>query len=51
MSGTRADGGDLAETSGGRVIAVDRDETEPCEALTPGCCINHMLDDGDCEVW
>jgi hypothetical protein len=34
----------------GRVIA-DREETEPCEANTPGCCIDHRHDHGSCESW
>lgn len=35
-----------------RVYALDRDESEPCEALTPGCSIDHRLDAGDgCETW
>lgn len=34
-----------------RAIAVGRDETDPCEALTPGCCIDHNRDTGDCQTW
>lgn len=29
----------------------DREETEPCEAGTVGCSINHTDHDGDCEGW
>lgn len=34
-----------------RVYATDRDETEPCEANTPGCAIDHSVDLGSCEGW
>lgn len=34
-----------------RTIATDRDEQEPCQAGTPGCCINHNRDRGGCECW
>ena len=34
-----------------RAYADDREETEPCEAGTPGCCINHNIDHGSCEGW
>jgi hypothetical protein len=37
---------------GDRRIAWDREETEPCEAGTPGCCIDHMQDKGEgCDTW
>lgn len=35
----------------GRVYAIGRKETEPCQRLTPGCSIDHDEDDGDCECW
>lgn len=34
-----------------RHIAATRDEPDPCERNTPGCCIDHIKDDGDCETW
>lgn len=35
-----------------RAIAIDRDESEPCEALTPGCCIDHRRDQHEgCDTW
>jgi hypothetical protein len=34
-----------------RVRATDRREDECCEALTPGCSIDHSADDGDCDTW
>lgn len=34
-----------------RHIAATRDERDPCEAGTPGCCIDHNRDDGPCETW
>lgn len=40
-----------------RIIATDRAETECCEALTPGCCIDHGAesregrDRDSCETW
>lgn len=34
-----------------RVIVADRDETDACEAGTPGCCIDHNADRGSCETW
>lgn len=35
-----------------RVIDWDRDESEPCQAGTPGCCIDHDSDKGGgCETW
>ena len=35
-----------------RIVAVDRDEHESCEAGTPGCCIDHSRDRHDsCETW
>lgn len=33
-----------------RIIA-DRDESETCQAGTPGCCIDHSHDHGSCEGW
>lgn len=32
-------------------VAEDRDESEPCQAGTVGCCINHDGYDGSCETW
>ena len=36
-----------------RVIADERNESDPCEKLTPGCCIKHNDEDseGSCETW
>lgn len=36
-----------------RVVAWGRNEEDPCEALTPGCSINHSAEDGagTCETW
>ena len=40
-----------------RLIAVDRDAPEACEAGTPGCCIDHSAEQRryreqlDCECW
>jgi hypothetical protein len=35
-----------------RVYATDREETEACQAGTPGCSIDHSRDSGDgCETW
>jgi len=35
-----------------RVIAHDREESEPCERGTVGCAIDHTRDaDDSCEVW
>ena len=45
------------DLSFGRLIARAREESEPCEAGTPGCCIDHMTEqevayEGDgCETW
>jgi hypothetical protein len=35
------------------VTEDDRDETEACEANTPGCAVNHTASDADasCEGW
>lgn len=39
-------------TADGRPIAVDRAETDPCEAGTPGCCVRHLPgDNGGCDTW
>jgi hypothetical protein len=38
----------------GRRVATDRDESDMCDRLTPGCCVNHDDDDADhesCETW
>jgi hypothetical protein len=42
----------------GRIVATDRDESESCERLTPGCSIDHTAEsydgrlvDGSCETW
>ncbi len=36
----------------GRRIAWSRRETEPCEKLTPGCCIRHEPGaETECETW
>lgn len=35
-----------------RIVARDRAETDPCEAGTPGCCVDHGRDHGDgCDTW
>lgn len=44
-----------------RVIATYRNESDPCESGTPGCCIDHYVEDvlqdgtagghGSCETW
>lgn len=34
-----------------RVVAWDREESDTCQAGTPGCCINHNADHGSCEGW
>lgn len=34
-----------------RVYATGRDESEACEANTPGCAIDHARDNGSCEGW
>lgn len=40
------------ENENGRVIAWGREETDACEAGTPGCAIDHANDKGDgCETW
>lgn len=39
------------------IVAQDREETEPCERGTVGCCVDHTLslryrgDHGDCDCW
>ena len=34
------------------VTAEDRDETEPCQKGTPGCCVDHVVGtESDCEAW
>jgi hypothetical protein len=33
-------------------VAWDREETEPCEAGTPGCSVRHCPDGPDeCQTW
>jgi hypothetical protein len=41
-----------------RIVAEDRAETDPCQAGTPGCCIDHTAEaqrdraaDSPCETW
>lgn len=44
-----------------RIIAVDREESDCCDRLTPGCSINHdaerrrdgwlAAENGSCEPW
>lgn len=34
-----------------RTVAHERSARDSCQRLTPGCCINHNADDGDCEAW
>jgi hypothetical protein len=34
-----------------RVYATDREETEACQAGTPGCSIDHNTDPDACETW
>jgi hypothetical protein len=49
---TNTDGETPKPTLPARVIAWDREETDTCEAGTPGCSINHKLDQGDgCDTW
>lgn len=31
-------------------VATDRAEDEPCQRLTPGCCVDHRGDER-CETW
>jgi hypothetical protein len=40
-----------ALAAGQRLVADTRPEEEPCQAGTPGCCIDHTFDDGSCETW
>jgi hypothetical protein len=35
----------------GREVAWDRDETDSCEAGTPGCSIRHRRSGEACETW
>jgi hypothetical protein len=36
----------------GRPVAWEREETDPCEAGTPGCCVRHLPGDPEgCETW
>lgn len=41
----------------GRIVARNRRESDPCEAGTPGCCIDHMaeadagVDRDSCDTW
>lgn len=35
----------------GRVVAVERSETDTCEAGTPGCCVRHKGPADGCETW
>lgn len=38
----------------GRMIAEGRDEQDPCEKGTTGCCIVHSAESGEegtCETW
>lgn len=37
--------------AGDRVVAKNRPEGDPCQALTPGCSIDHSVDTGTCEGW
>ena len=33
-------------------IALDREEHEPCQAGTPGCCVDHDgANDESCQPW
>lgn len=38
-------------------VAEDRAEDEPCEKLTPGCCVDHAAADramgteSECQTW
>jgi len=42
-----------AVAHGARAIAWDRDETDACQAGTPGCAIDHAAEPrpGSCEGW
>ena len=33
------------------VVAEDREENEPCQRNTPGCCVDHSKTDHGCECW
>jgi hypothetical protein len=34
------------------VVAWDREETAPCQANTPGCCVDHTASpEHGCECW
>lgn len=36
----------------GRLVATWRDEHDPCERGTVGCCVQHEpAEDGGCETW
>lgn len=43
--------GELQWGSPDRTYAMDREETDPCEAGTVGCSIDHNNDKGGCESW
>ena len=32
-------------------VARDRDESESCERLTPGCSVRHGSEDSECATW
>lgn len=34
-------------------VATDREESEPCECGTPGCCVSHRQSPNydHCETW
>lgn len=34
-----------------RCYAAGRDESDPCQAGTPGCSIDHDSDRGGCATW
>jgi hypothetical protein len=40
-------------TVAGQRIAWEREETEPCQAGTAGCCVDHQPGDPEtgCETW
>jgi len=33
------------------IVADGRDESEPCDKLTPGCCVDHRNGYDICETW
>lgn len=40
----------MTTTALGSPVAEDRDEQDPCQRGTVGCCVDHTTDT-DCETW